>query len=121
MDNSDKQNAKFLGEIKDSKEPWNFKHNKRINAFVIYDSEGNWRGDFGSIDDARRVSACINFCAGISTEMLESNTLLSELDKQEKLAGELGKKLGEIPETSTRYFKGTETGIADVETPPSDN
>ena len=175
MDNSDKQNAKFLGNVKepeyDAKTPWSVKHNQHTASFEAYDKEGGWRGDFASMEDANRAVSCVNFCNGFRNEQLEYSSLSNQLKKISELSGELGKAWGNQISTpmdlatdrdlallvlndlifasrtsggtsgpdeglikaceaaeiafnkinSAVRFIGTENGIADIETPPSDN
>jgi hypothetical protein len=77
-----------------TKEPWSLKevanYSGRIKYLVPVDSENmslltiveNERAVFPAIcedEDARRIVACVNACAGISTENLEDNLPLKEL------------------------------------------
>lgn len=127
--------------------------------------------NYNDPENARRLVACWNFCAGFTTEQIESSSLQIQMEKQRTLSGELGKAWGNQSPTPTdlatdrdlalmvlkdlifaartsggtagpdnglisaceaaeiafnkinppAYFIATETGIADIETPPSDN
>lgn len=107
MDNSDKQNAKFLGKVKAKKyqpnAPWSIQHNHHTSSFEAYDKDGAWRGEFASMEDAQLVAACVNACAGLQIDYLKTANIARDL----------------FP--TPDYFIGTENGIADIETPPSDN
>jgi len=132
QDNSGKQNAKFLGNIKEAErhnEPWFVGENggifseKQDEAIGFLDfRDGAPRTN--KHKNEKRIVACVNFCAGIKTSDLERESIQRLIAHRDDLCNEvelLRHRLGEILETSTRYFIGTENGIADIETPPSDN
>lgn len=65
-------------------EPWRYVKDKDggNTAFLIENADGimwNIAGTFSTFDDdeanARRIVACVNACAGLSTELLEGKTI----------------------------------------------
>lgn len=69
---------------KHTKEPWLVQHpHAGIRGWEIADSSGlNQVSQDVTEDNARRIVACVNFCAGISTENLEGNEKLLWLAEQ---------------------------------------
>jgi len=174
QDNSGKQNAKFLGNIKElhTPLPWVIRGEGTAKRWIdpndVTDNIGQpvcelLGADVGA--NSRRIVACVNFCKGHETEFLETTTLL-ELAKQRRttkinpfdamptlvaierdLALTVLKDLIFAARTSggtsgpdkelmnaceaaeiaynkiqpPAYFIATEDGIADIESPPSDN
>lgn len=180
QDNSGKQNAKFLGNIKElhTPLPWVIRGEGTAKRWIdpndVTDNIGQpvcelLGADVGA--NSRRIVACVNFCAGFPIEQIESSSLEIQMKKMRQLSGDLGKAWGNQNTTPTglatdrdlalmvlkdlifaartsggtagpdkelmsaceaaeiaynkiqppAYFIATEDGIADIESPPSDN
>lgn len=79
---SQKGGKAMSNESKHTAEPWQY----RRNQLFVNDHEGqcvigecNTNFPELSIANARRIAACVNACAGISTENLEDNLPVKEL------------------------------------------
>lgn len=66
-----------------TKEPWSVYEGEQIHGVI--DSEGKhlaemWqRKQYNSLENARRIVACVNACAGIDTERLEAPGGIAEI------------------------------------------
>ncbi len=69
-----------MSEHEHTKEPWKRANGTYVEDTAIEDSEG-WRLAC-DVDpkNARRIVACVNACAGLSTEALESGALAELLE-----------------------------------------
>jgi hypothetical protein len=68
-----------------TKEPWAVHQDASGDLFISAVEDGKWvaeigcPGEDGAEQDARRIVACVNACAGISTGNLEQNAPVIEL------------------------------------------
>ncbi len=105
-----------------TKEPWDWYETSDKEHVVIRSATEQWLVDIGgdwpepARSNARRIVACVNACAGLSTEALESGTLGELIKSATKLARYCAEESpGMLTSAEYRMLKALRVPLAKLE------